>query len=161
MNISAALKQLDSQIKAENLEAHQYTLFRGQVGVVLLSSKELPSRPILARGIAIQNPLDTPSPKIRLFWALRRALHAYKHRVNSEPINLSADYQLEHVPPYRFHALLEATCAAFYLDGRPTVFKSQYAPTLPETGPAHKFESAILERLNREASGLKVKDCSG
>lgn len=136
MNIAAALRQLYTQVKAENLEVHQYTLFHGQVGVVLLSSKELPSRPILARGIAIQNPLDTPSPKIRLFWALRRALHAYKHRVNSEPIN------------YAHQVFVD----------RSLVFKSQYAPALPnEESPAYKFESVILEHLNREALGQEVK----
>lgn len=145
MNISAALKQLDSQIKAENLEAHQYTLFRGQVGVVLLSSKELPSRPILARGIAIQNPLDTPSPKIRLFWALRRAYHAYKHRVNSEEIKTDSP-------------VAQTTLRTFRgLNKSIPVYKSQYAPVIPPDGLAHKFESVILERLNREALGQEVK----
>ena len=144
MNIAAALKQLDTQIKAENLEAHQYTLFHGQVGVVLLSSKELPSRPILARGIAIQSPLDPPSHRIRLFWALRRALHAYKTRMNTEPIKTDFPCGI-----LAARAFTSKNCI---------VYKSQYAPVLaPEGTAAHKFESAISERLNREAVGLEVK----
>lgn len=146
MNIAAALRQLDTQIKAENLEVHQYTLFQGQVGVVLLSSKELPSRPILARGIAIQNPLDEPSPKVRRFWALRRAYHAYKHRVNTEPIE--SDLPIAQSALRTFRGLNWAV----------SVYKSQYAPVIPEAGAAHRFESGIMERLNREALGSETRN---
>ena len=140
MNTQAAVYHMDQQLKEQNLKAYAYSIHNGAVYVILLVDMNLPSRSIVARGIAIQSPDDTPDRQMKRYWALRRALSARKHREASEPILLHLT---------RNAALLERLAAvyeAFAVGGRP-VYKSQYAPVVPEGGKARTIELAILEQI--------------
>lgn len=140
MNTQAAVYHMDKQLKEQNLKAYAYSIHNGTVYVVLLVDMALPSRSIVAKGIAIQSPYDTLDRQTRRYWALRRALSAWKHRESTEPI-------LIHLTR---HAALRERLAviyeAFTVGGRP-VYKSQYAPVIPEGGKVRTIELAILERI--------------
>jgi hypothetical protein len=140
MNTQAALLHMDKQLADHSLKAYPYSIHNGTVYVILLVDMALPSRPIVARGIAIQSPDDKLDRQIKRYWALRRALSARKHREASEPI-------LPHMA--RNSALTERLTVvykAYSIQDKP-VYKSQNAPVLPEGGKARTIELAILAQI--------------
>lgn len=146
-----AIKQMEKQLAECGWQAYYYSLYHRTVFVVLLSDTKLPSKAIIARGIAIRSPHDKDVPNwdtIRRFWALKRAIHGAQFGLmkTSPRLRASEPIRPNSTSDKKRANTLKMVEYAFRVDDKP-VFKSQFAPVTPTHGKARRIELSIWSKI--------------